>query len=62
MTDEWLDSNACAALLKISRGHFMERVATRRGFPAPSERFGRPRWLASEVHAWMKGHEFTRAA
>lgn len=62
MKDEWLDSNAVAQMLALSRGHFMERVATRKDFPAPSMALGRPRWRRSEVDDWMEAHKISRAA
>lgn len=51
----WVDSQAAAAMLGISRRSFVERVASRSDFPRPARPMGgMPVWKVSEVSAWME--------
>lgn len=62
VTDFW-NSQDCADYLRVSREHFLKRIATVRGFPRPGS-FpvmvrGRltatgPRWKAAEVKVWAE--------
>lgn len=51
----WLDADGIAAMLSYEPRVVRERIVCLPGFPAPARigNKGRPRWLASEVHAWM---------
>jgi predicted DNA-binding transcriptional regulator AlpA len=63
--DLW-DSIYCAAFLKCSKEHFMQRYAPRPDFPQsvrlPSEKRGTPRWKAIEVIEWASTFQESRAA
>lgn len=52
--DRWLDVEGVADLLGYSRDHTRQRIVVQPDFPCPSRPSGgHPRWLESEVHAWM---------
>lgn len=54
--DPWLDVSEVAALLGYSTEHVRQRFVTLPDFPAPARpNGGHPRWLESDVHAWMQG-------
>lgn len=60
--DLW-SSKECAAYLKISVSHFLQRIACRPDFP-PAIRLptadrgkGQPRWKAHKVINWANRHE-----
>ena len=46
------DGHDCAEYLCVTRRHFVDRIAKRKGFPA--ERATGARWLRSEVIRWAK--------
>ena len=46
------DGNDCAEYLCVTRRHFVDRIAKRKGFPA--ERATGARWLRSEVIRWAR--------
>lgn len=54
------DAADCAGYLKVSRKHFVDRIANIPGFPKRVQlptaegRRGHPRWFAKEVVAWLK--------
>lgn len=54
------DAQDCANYLKVSRRHFVDRVANVPGFPTRVQlptaegRRGHPRWFAKEVIKWLK--------
>ena len=47
------DSELAAQYLRVSRSHFLQRIAPQPDFPRPSRKLGHPRWKASEVIAWF---------
>lgn len=60
-TDEPLwDAQDCANYMKVSRRHFVDRIANSPGFPKRVQlptaegRRGHPRWFAKEVVKWLK--------
>lgn len=54
--DTWLDINAVAALLAFSVEYARDTIIVQPEFPTPARINGRghPRWLRSEVQAWMR--------
>lgn len=54
------DAQDCADYMKVSRRHFVDRIANSPGFPKRVQlptaegRRGHPRWFAKEVEAWLK--------
>lgn len=49
----WLDADGVGAMLSVGGRTVLERYAPRPDFPKPA-RVGHPRWLASEITAWME--------
>lgn len=60
LRDRWLDPESAAALLSVTKRHFLERLAPLPGFPQPL-RVGHPRWKASEILEWAES-ERSKAA
>lgn len=57
---QWLDAAGVGQMISKTAQEVRERVSALPDFPRPSRipsragvRQGRPRWLASEIHAWM---------
>lgn len=62
--DRWLSADACAAFLGgIKRRTFLEKIACRPDFPAPSRILGTTKlWKKSEVDEWAERQKASRAA
>jgi predicted DNA-binding transcriptional regulator AlpA len=57
---QWLNAEGVGQMLSTTARQVREEIATMPGFPKPARPVGpkgtkgHPRWLASEVHAWME--------
>ena len=62
--DRWLSADACAAFLGgLKRRTFLEKIACRPDFPAPSKVLGTTKiWRKSEVDEWAERQRVSRAA
>ena len=56
MTDELLTLDDIAAMYKVSRWQARDNIVKAPGFPAyaPGTTWKKPRWLASEVRAFLR--------
>ncbi|SEJ54512.1 helix-turn-helix transcriptional regulator [Frateuria terrea] len=62
--DRWLSADSCAVFLGgIARRTFLEKIACRPDFPAPSRILGTTKlWKKSEVDQWAERQKVNRAA
>jgi predicted DNA-binding transcriptional regulator AlpA len=57
--DAWIGINEVAEYLSMSRDHVEKHIVSQPDFPRPARPrgVGHPRWLRSDVSAWMRSQQ-----